>query len=350
MHETVCENTELSFGELSSHMISPGRAANTSIDKNSIRHMILLDFAKKCGITNAEIEGCETNDTPKKPRRSLVNAVKEGFTKTQNPPESTDKKDEEKIRKNREARKMVAQELYDTERNYVKLIGYVIKEYKEQLEDGQLISDTECRQIFGNLPDLRDLHAELEHEMSKKIQSWDTDTRFGELIASYCSKFITHYPPYINFMDRSLLLIKEIQESNTKFKAFLRTVLSRATYSRQDLSDLLSLPVQRLPRYGLLLSELKKKTAGMDPNHPDIEHLESAILQIKKVNQEVNSAKGQTDNHYNMFDIFNEIIDCPHHIVSAQRQYIFRFNCTVADNSKDLGTKMGEKICILFFK
>ena len=69
--------------------------------------------------------------------------------------------------------------------------------------------------------------------------------------------------------------------------------LSQATYSRQDLSDLLSLPVQRLPRYALLLGELRKKTEGVDPTHPDINHLDTAIQQIKKVTRQVNSAKVQ---------------------------------------------------------
>ena len=165
-----------------------------------------------------------------------------------------------------------------------------------------------------------------------------------------CLKFLNFYPPYINYLDRSLQMIKDIQESNNKFKAFLRSILARATYSRQDLPDLLSLPVQRLPRYALLLRELQKKTEGMDATHGDIEHLDRAIQQIKKVTCQINSAKGQTDSHYNMFEIFNEIQDCPHSIVSAQRQFRFRFNCTVADSSKELNTKMGEKLAIFFFK
>ena len=130
----------------------------------------------------------------------------------------------------------------------------------------------------------------------------------------------------------------------------MRTILSRATYSRQDLSDLLSLPVQRLPRYGLLLQELRKKTEGMNPNHADIEHLESAIQQIKKVTCQINSAKGQTENHMNMFEIVNQIENCPPNVLSSQRVFRLRYNCVVADNSKELGTKMGEKLCILFFK
>ena len=128
---------------------------------------------------------------------------------------SDGKKDEDiKISKHREARKLVAHELYDTERNYVKLLGYVLEEYKSKLEESQLISNTDCKQIFGNLPELKNLHNELEQEMGSVMQNWDEETQMGALIASYCSKFLTHYPPYINFLDQSLQLIKELQDRN----------------------------------------------------------------------------------------------------------------------------------------
>ena len=111
---------------------------------------------------------------------------------------------------------MVAHELYDTERNYVKLLGYVLEEYKSKLEESQLISNTDCKQIFGNLPELKNLHNELEQEMGSVMQNWDEKTQMGALVASYCSKFLTHYPPYINFLDQSLQLIKELQDRNQK--------------------------------------------------------------------------------------------------------------------------------------
>jgi hypothetical protein len=294
MHETVHDNTEFDQSIIS-QFNSPTRPQNASlmsmnpkVDKLEQRQRFLLDLAKRFGITDAEIEA-DSHPGPKKPRKSLANRISKLVSDNTENKEVEEREKLAKIEKCRQGRKMVAQELMDTERNYVKLLGYVIDEYKAKLDTSGLISDQECRQIFGNLPDLHNLHSALETDMAKSMISYNDDTHMGKIISSYCDRFLHHYPPYINYLDQSLTLIKEIQESNNKFKAFLRSILSRATYSRQDLSDLLSLPVQRLPRYALLLTELKKKTEGININHPDIEHLEIAIQQIKKVLSKVKS-------------------------------------------------------------
>ena len=78
------------------------------------------------------------------------------------------------------------------------------------------------------------------------MNSFSTDTKVGELVASYSARFSETYPPYINYLDQSLQLIKDIQERNYKFKAFLRSILAQQAYSRQGLCDLLSLPIQEM--------------------------------------------------------------------------------------------------------
>ena len=212
MTETYYENTEISMTDISSAQFnSPQRPANTTMDKHAIRHTLLLDFAMRVGITNAEIEGCTTGSkgTPKKERKSLVAAVKEGLGKGAESGKSdrdggkAEDEKEEKVTKNRQARKMVAQELFDTEKNYVKLLGYVIEEYRDKLDHSGLISHTECGQIFGNLPDLRNLHVELEMNLSQTMLSWSDETRIGELMASYCTKLglpiLFYYDKFLNF-------------------------------------------------------------------------------------------------------------------------------------------------------
>ena len=51
-----------------------------------------------------------------------------------------------------------------------------------------------------------------------------------------------------------------------------------------------------------------------------------------------------------MFEIVNEIENCPPSVLSSQRHFELRFNCTIADNSKELNTKHGEKLTIILFK
>jgi len=60
------------------------------------------------------------------------------------------------------------------------------------------------------------------------------------------------------------------------------------------------MPVQRLPRYVLLLEELLRKTPG---THPDFTNIKDAIDSVKTVSQQVNSKKAQSELNQRFFEI-----------------------------------------------
>ena len=128
------------------------------------------------------------------------------------------------MRKLRESRKMVFQELLDTERNYVKLLSHVLEQYRKKLEISQMISGTDLRQIFGNLPEICKMHAQLEKEMENVMDKWSQEALVGHVMAGFCEKFLVHYPPYLNYLEQALLRIKELSDTNSKFKIFLKQV------------------------------------------------------------------------------------------------------------------------------
>ena len=140
------------------------------------------------------------------------------------------------------------------------------------------------------------------------------------------------YPPYINYLDNAQKMIKELEGSNQRFNAFCRARLAKGSYNRQSLSALLSLPFQQLPRYILLLDSLLKSIKKFNEHHDDIPNLQNAIAGIKKVTATVNDKKQQADDHLAMFDIFSQIKNALNQIISAQRHYQFRFNCTAVDS------------------
>ena len=119
---------------------------------------------------------------------------------------------------------MVFQELLDTERNYVKLLSHVLEQYRKKLEISQMISGTDLRQIFGNLPEICKMHAQLEKEMENVMDKWSQEALVGHVMAGFCEKFLVHYPPYLNYLEQALLRIKELSDTNSKFKIFLKQV------------------------------------------------------------------------------------------------------------------------------
>ena len=106
-----------------------------------------------------------------------------------------------------------------------------------------------------------------------------------------------------------------MSQSRAKFHAFLKKCESRPECGRQTLQQLLINPVQRLPRYSLLLKEILRVT---DDKNPDKADLKEAIEKIAEVLTHINEDKRKTEDIVAMFEIVNDIEGAPS-LLSAQR-------------------------------
>ncbi|CBY25004.1 unnamed protein product [Oikopleura dioica] len=345
LFETMLENTEFADESGGASMIASPNRLNVS-KSGETRYELLRDLALKFGITDAEIDEFDGSQKPAKSRRSLITTVVDGVTKKL----ETSKDDPQiKIDKARVARKHICMEISQVERNYVKILHHIVSEYKAKLEEAKLIPEAECRQIFGNLVELCNIHSEMDDDIEGAMKTWSDSTQLGQMIGSYGERLLKEYPPYINYLEQSLEKVKTLTEKSTKFRAFLKSTQARSTY-KYDLVDMLTRPVQQLPRYLLLLKDLRSKTEVMDSEHPDIPHLDAALQIIKKVTVEVNNARGKAENQVALFDLLTkEISDCPPMILSAQRRFVARYNCVGLDASACLGTKLNDKLCVVLF-
>jgi len=78
-------------------------------------------------------------------------------------------------------------------------------------------------------------------------------------------------------------------------------VKKKAAQVRQlDLSALLIMPIQRLPRYELLLSELVKNTSE---NHSDFASLSEALKYIREVNLYINQRQKKDDERLQVMEL-----------------------------------------------
>lgn len=73
----------------------------------------------------------------------------------------------------------------------------------------------------------------------------------------------------------------------------------------QTLQSLLILPIQRVPRYQLLLKELIKRTEIYDNLHPDLYNLKNAYEQICEVNERMNERMKEFERHQRVAEIEN---------------------------------------------
>lgn len=83
-----------------------------------------------------------------------------------------------------------------------------------------------------------------------------------------------------------------------------------------------------------------------DENNPDYGALAASICCIKKVMTYINEDKRKTERQLAMFDIFNEIDNCPPHLVSSHRSFISK--CDVMEVTEGLSGRGDHLVLYLF--
>ncbi|XP_054708607.1 protein ECT2-like [Uloborus diversus] len=119
--------------------------------------------------------------------------------------------------------------------------------------------------------------------------------------------------------------------------------LCRPECGRQTLQELLIRPVQRLPSIILLLNDILKHT---QTTYSDHEALQNAIQALKDVMMHINEDKRKTEGQVAMFDIVNDIENCPPNLLSSHRSLVSK---TDMQEITDLLTKKGGAITMFLF-
>ncbi|XP_018047060.1 PREDICTED: protein ECT2 isoform X1 [Atta colombica] len=253
------------------------------------------------------------------------------------------------VKENLSQRHKVFLELVETEANYVGILNTIMTLFKLPLENligksgKELLNSTEVKIIFGNFPPIYDVHKQLLEALHCSAAHWTEDISIGEIFLKFEPDLVKAYPPYVNFFENTKQMLEECDQNKPRFHAFLKNCQTIPECGRQSLKELLIKPIQRLPSISLLLSDILKHT---DKNNPDYSALEASISCIKKVMTYINEDKRKTERQLAMFDIFNEIDNCPPHLVSSHRSFISK--CDVMEVTEGLSGRGDHLVLFLF--
>eukprot|EP01105_Mastigella_eilhardi_P002727 TRINITY_DN1350_c1_g1_i10.p3 TRINITY_DN1350_c1_g1~~TRINITY_DN1350_c1_g1_i10.p3 ORF type:complete len:271 (-),score=83.99 TRINITY_DN1350_c1_g1_i10:68-880(-) len=114
--------------------------------------------------------------------------------------------------------------------------------------------------------------------------------------------------------------ITELTKKNKAFRTFLERIQRDKASDNLDLLSLLVMPVQRIPRYVLLLKELLKYTP---PGEEDAMSLEKALHKMMSVADEINNRKKEAENLAQMYKIQNNLVaDSAPPLLTPSRRYV----------------------------
>ncbi|RKP33155.1 Dbl homology domain-containing protein [Dimargaris cristalligena] len=184
-----------------------------------------------------------------------------------------------------------------------------------------VLSPVEMKTIFGNVDTILMFHRDhILPELEQTIRD-DAKARVGKVFLRNAA-FIRIYSVYVNNFDHAAQLLTDLEKSRKKFAKFLSLAKRHPHHNQINLLSYLLLPVQRVPRYKLLLDQLLQNTPASHPDHDD---LVKALAEIQERADEINEKKREQERNVRIIQIANHIRGSNRiHLIQPHRRFIRR--------------------------
>ncbi|KAM9973831.1 hypothetical protein ACTFIW_010964 [Dictyostelium discoideum] len=229
-----------------------------------------------------------------------------------------------KLKRNIIHRKKITDEILKTETDYVKNLNICIKFYMEPLLQKEIISKEQSRMIFSDIIIIYNFGKTFLEELEKRCgNNWKIYTKLSDMFLSI-SSFLKVYSSYVENYDNSIAAIKDLKKNSDKFNSMMNEVNNRSETGGSEIDSFLILPIQRVPRYFLLLTELVKNTWT---DHPDYQPLKEAVEKIKSIATFLNERKRKVENFQKFTEILSNLVgkSIPNNLFQPSRFFIKEF-------------------------
>jgi FYVE/RhoGEF/PH domain-containing protein 5/6 len=220
----------------------------------------------------------------------------------------------------------IVREIVATEASYVEQLNLVVDLYLNPLlsqkTDKGILSQEEIQALFSNIALIQDLNSKFLSALRDRVSIAQPDERnaaIGAVFLQFCP-FFKMYTQYVNNHPEAVRVLHNTLYKREKAKQFLVVNEKISQAKGLDLEALLITPVQRIPRYKLLLEVLIKST---EENHIDYKDLTEALQLISKVAESINTAMRESQNRQEIVNIqkqFGKDIN----LVSPSRRFLLK--------------------------
>ncbi|KAK2894440.1 hypothetical protein Q8A67_011669 [Cirrhinus molitorella] len=223
-------------------------------------------------------------------------------------------------------RRHVIMTLLDTEQSYVESLRTLIQGYMKPLkhpENSPLCDPSLVDEMFYQIPEILEHHEQFLEQVLDCVNQWHDKQTIGHVLTQSFSKEILAniYSAYIDNFMNAKDAVRIAKEAKPAFLKFLEQSM-RENKEKQALGDLMIKPVQRIPRYELLVKDLLKHTTE---DHPDYLFLLDAQKNIKRLAERINKGRRTAEELEKETRVMQEIeahIEGVEHILNPQRKFL----------------------------
>jgi hypothetical protein len=180
-------------------------------------------------------------------------------------------------RRNQLRRKAI-EEILTSEKSYLNQLEKLMTYFVNPLKSLNLIEMSTHTQLFGQIELIYNINTELMTRLENDLD--DVATAFLKM-----APFLKIYSVFAFDYKNSMILLQNITTKNSPFRSFLEKTESRPEV-QQKLISLLITPIQRVPRYRLLLQQVLLYTGRSET---DYKVIQESIKQIESTINHINS-------------------------------------------------------------
>uniref|UniRef100_K7FLQ0 FYVE, RhoGEF and PH domain containing 4 n=1 Tax=Pelodiscus sinensis TaxID=13735 RepID=K7FLQ0_PELSI len=242
-------------------------------------------------------------------------------------------------------RHKIADELLHTERAYVNRLDLLDKVFYgrllEEANRGSFPAEV-VNKIFSNISSINAFHSKfLLPELEKRMQEWAVTPRIGDILQKL-SPFLKMYGEYVKNFDNAMELVKTWTERSPLFKSIIQDIQTQKVCGSLTLQHHMLEPVQRIPRYEMLLKDYLRK---LPQDSLDLKDAEKSLEIISTAASHSNSAIRKMENLKKLIEVYEmlgeeeDIVNPSNELIkegqilklaarntSAQERYLFLFN------------------------
>lgn len=192
-----------------------------------------------------------------------------------------------------QARNVACQEIVSTEKSYLASLHVLLDLYLRPLSGSRILSDKEISAVFSNIETILLLNTRLLGDLEVHMKYEAPRQLIGGLFLEFAPYF-KMYSNYVKDNETSSRLVAKLLANNKKFSDFCDAA-SRETRSKGlTLSSLLIMPIQRIPRYRLLLEQLVRVTPTSYNDYLDLSRASQLLNGIASyINLEVQAQENR---------------------------------------------------------
>ena len=213
------------------------------------------------------------------------------------------------------SRRRVYEELIETERTFIDEMRVVLDVFIEPIRASlgahACFESHHLQDLFANLEQLVPYNQQMLAEMVEQ-----GDQHVGQLFMQF-APFLKMFGMFVSNYSHAQEVLRELR-SRPVSSAFISACELQPRCHGLSLDDYLIMPVQRVPRYKLLLTELQKHTR---PNHRDKANLDRAVELVSGAADSINQELAKQESRTHLLRLQNSIDGCGE-LVTASRLFI----------------------------